>query len=283
MKVFSVFDSYPKKDHSSLKSVFFPFVKDNQELDYSDAKSPFCGLSLFNAGSMRFRWNETNENRNAFFDSIGIDSKKIVPVELIHSKKVFTIDEFNSEFINSFAGSQGDGLLSQNLEITLSVTVADCMPIFLWEPKSGAFAVLHSGWKGTGIVEEGIKIAVEKYGCNVKDFCVVLGPHIRSCCYSVDKERSEYFTKNFCLECINESFDSEKNASYNLSLSLANLSVLKKIGVKDENIAVCRDCTSCNPLLGSYRREYISLLPNSKNTDPTKAFTPMAAFCGFKK
>ncbi|MBR1912032.1 MAG: laccase, partial [Treponema sp.] len=50
--------------------------------------APKWGMSLRQAGNMRFRWNETNPVRDAFLKQVAGADHYIVPVELIHSKKV---------------------------------------------------------------------------------------------------------------------------------------------------------------------------------------------------
>jgi hypothetical protein len=58
---------------------------------------------------------------------------------------------------------------------------------------------------------------------------------------------------------------------YSLSLLQANLSVLTKIGINPQNIVVAKNCTCCNEIFGSNRRETLS----SDN------FTVQAAFLGY--
>ncbi|MCR5606117.1 MAG: polyphenol oxidase family protein [Treponema sp.] len=263
-----------KSDSLYVKHYFY---KDNKALEIN---SPLWGMSLRNAGNMRFRWNEKNILRDSFLSSLAKD-KEVVPVELIHSKIICDVVS-KADTINKTA----DGIITTNAALFPVITVADCMPIFLYDSVSKVFGVLHSGWKGTGIVAEAIKLAEEKYNAHAEDFSVAIGPHIGDCCYIVDEERAEYFSSNFTEACIekveNDSLswnDSDKQL-YKLSLTKANLSVLRKLGVKDSNIVVCDDCT-CSSVIentdfypyGSYRRE-------SKGK-ANAAFTVQAAFCAY--
>ncbi len=234
-------------------------------------------LSLLNAGSMRFRWNEQNTNRNIFFENICGKEKQVVPLELIHSKIVFAVDTAAET-----EGLQADGIITCNKNLVPVLTVADCMPLFLWDKNTGCFGVLHSGWKGTGIVTEALRLAKEKYGANASDFSVVIGPHIKNCCYIVDEERAMYFASNFtsnCVELLNE-----KELTYRLSLEKANVFLLEEAGVKTENITVAGRCTCCTndgdgkDVYGSFRRETAHFPPNSPIKEMQKSFTPMAAF-----
>ena len=90
-------------------------------LDYNQEKHPYCGLSLKSAGSMRFRNEETNQNRIDFFTSLGIDIKRIRQPELIHSKEVFScyFDENQLPVYESFLEGKiqtekvfGDGIIT---------------------------------------------------------------------------------------------------------------------------------------------------------------------------
>ncbi len=239
-----------------------PFYKNSSALK----NAPRWGMSLKRAGSMRFRWNETNKARDAFLTKIAA-SKEIAAVELIHSKKVIDI-----KAASDTQGVQCDGIITTNKSIIPVVTVADCMPLFLYDSVSGAFGVVHSGWKGTGIVGEAILAAQKNYGARPQDFCVAIGPHIRECCYVVDKERADYFTSNFCPECVAPVCEGK----FSLSLEKANLSVLTKLGVKEENIVIADNCTSCQDEFGSFRREAAFLdIPNEQKA---LRFTVQAAF-----
>ncbi len=278
-----------------------PFYADGKPLLHD---APFWGMTLKKAGSMRFRWNETNGTRDTLLKEIASGGSasqngapcEPVPLELIHSKIVYAVSSAADTY-----GAQGDGIVTAHASLMPVVTAADCMPIFFYERKCGAFGVVHSGWKGTGIVTEAIAVLRQTYGADVNCLSVALGPHIRSCCYIVDEERASYFKKNFCDGCVCEYDEAESakhrsesgrrntdcgrrsgartllhNAGgtkrYRLSLEKANLALLEAAGIRDENIVVCDDCTGCDERFGSFRRE--------TGGDVQKPFTVQAAFCG---
>lgn len=240
--------------------ITYKFQKNNQDLE----NSPVCGMTLRKAGSMRFRWNEKNENRNTFLD--GISSHKAVPVELIHSQTVYTIENFE-ECLNL----KGDGIITTNKNLMPVVTVADCVPLYFFDAKNYVFGIVHSGWKGTGIIQKAFEICAEKHGTNQENFYVIIGPHIHDCCYIVNEQRAEYFKSNFAQSYVRPleaggkcyaggkglaiEWDSGGSKLFRLSLLKANLSVLEKIGIPNENIRIINECTCCNENFGSNRRE----------------------------
>lgn len=249
--------------------VEFPFYAGGSILTESTPKACF---SLLPSGSMRFRWTEVNKNRSNFFKQILSAHHTIFPIELIHSKTVYIIEK-DTPWINI----RGDGLLTQDHSVVPVITAADCMPIYLYNPKIQCFGVLHSGWKGTGIAAEALKLAKKNFGARSEDFHIILGPHIQSCCYTVDKERANYFSNTFTPHCITHSHN-----EYHLSLAQANISMLQEEGVLPQNIACYSDCTSCGrlfgkPYLGSFRRETAGISSTSAE-ELSFHFTPMAAF-----
>lgn len=265
LDIFDKSSSYGTIEKNHVK-LFFPNLK------YENKNHPYCILSLKSAGSMRFRNEETNQNCIDFFTSLGIDIKRIRQPELIHSKEVFScyFDENQLPVYESFLEGKiqtekvfGDGIITTEKFFVPVITVADCVPIWFYDPISTVFGVVHSGWKGTGIIENAIKYAEKNYNAKSENFRIIIGPHIHNCCYKVDQERENYFNTNFAK-------DSSTNGM--LSLKKANLYLLEKLGVKPENILTSKNCTNCDTRLGSFRRE----------TDATieKPFTVMSAFIG---
>lgn len=232
---------------------------------------PLCGVTLLAAGSMRFRWNETNLNR-------GNLPCGVVPVQLDHTHIVYNVKEAGDT-----AGKIGDGIITTNKSLVPSVTVADCMPLYLYEPETGVFGIVHSGWKGTGIVCDAIELAQKEYGARAENFCVVLGPHIRACCYIVNQERAAWFSENFTPECVTPleegvevAWNTGGGPLYRLSLEKANLAALKKAGVPDENIWVHPACTCCYKENGGFK--YGSNRRETSAAGQPDKFTVQAAF-----
>ncbi len=264
--------------------VTLPFYFDGKPIE-----SAGWGMTLLSAGSMRFRWNEINERRANFLEELESDffysdscKKAFVPLELIHSKIVYDINAAGDT-----KNKTGDGMITKNRFLIPVVTVADCMPLFLYDRETGVFGAFHSGWKGTGIIGEGIKFAGEKYGSKPENICVAIGPHIGDCCYKIDESRAEYFTENFGESCVKKSAAPDKRnpeLKYDLSLTEANLFVLKKSGIPNENIVVTEDCTCCTTfknnknVFGSFRRQAAFLPAEISADERSRSMTVQAAF-----
>lgn len=140
-------------------------------------------------------------------------------------------------------------MLTADRDLPLAVTVADCMPIFLSDRAGGAHGILHSGWKGTGIVAVALDLMHSRWGTEPADLEVVLGPCIGACCYRVDEARAEAFAAQWGEAAVRIGGDGAPH----LDLRAANITLLQQRGV--ERITVVSDCTACSEILGSFRRE----------------------------
>lgn len=268
---------------NNYEYAILPFYKNGKPFLENSARGksypiPLWGMSLLAAGSMRFRWNEENPNRDAFLQRLAerfqtapalkSDSKKIVSLELSHSKTVYDVKSGDET-----RGRQGDGMITRNENLIPVVTVADCVPIYFFDTERCAFGIVHSGWKGTGIIADAISLAKKNYGAEPKNVLVAIGAHIKECCYAVDEARAKFFADEFGERCVKK-IEGADGAKFMLSLERANLAVLEKIGVLEENIVVAKNCTCCESAFGSFRKQAAPL----DIADKSRAFTVQAAF-----
>jgi YfiH family protein len=81
-----------------------------------------------------------------------------------------------------------DALVTSVPRMPLVVRVADCGPVYFYDPIQQAIAVAHSGRKGTegNIVQATIHCMEETYGTEPENLIVQLGPCIRPPHYEVD-------------------------------------------------------------------------------------------------
>src|SRR5690606_2097555 len=77
--------------------------------------------------------------------------------------------------------------------VLLTVSVADCVPVFLVDERTRAVALLHAGWRGVaaGILTAGIQVLEREAGSEPSDLRVHLGPSICGTCYEVGPEVHE--------------------------------------------------------------------------------------------
>ncbi|GMO29944.1 MAG: hypothetical protein Ta2F_05400 [Termitinemataceae bacterium] len=229
-------------------------AKFNFYFNNTPIKSFFCGISGINAGDMNYDFPDTNPNRLAVFKSLNISSKNIFSFKQIHSRDVVLITQ---DYVAAL--KEADGSVTQREDCCLAVTVADCLPVYLLDKANNAIAVLHSGWKGTGIVHNALDIMKTSFNTKPENVSAVLGPCIKSCCYEVSEDRAAVFTGEFGKDYNSPeqyplgSVVRSKFGRYYIDMQAANAHILAKDGVL--NIAYCTNCTYDDHRLGSYRRE----------------------------
>ena len=82
-----------------------------------------------------------------------------------------------------------DGHLTDDAGVLLAVTVADCVPVYLMNRRSGRMGLMHAGWKGiaAGVIEAGIARLAAPDG-TAADIVMHCGVAICESCYEVDCE-----------------------------------------------------------------------------------------------
>ena len=82
-----------------------------------------------------------------------------------------------------------DGWITTAPGILLTITIADCVPVYLVVP-GRAVALLHAGWRGTagGILDRGVAQLRGRTGCSVSDIVMHCGVGICGPCYEVGSE-----------------------------------------------------------------------------------------------
>ena len=203
-------------------------------------------ISLKRAGDMGDSSHRDHPNRIRFLRSLGFrPDRPVYSCRQVHSK---TLVEVTDQSVKVLSEIEADGLITRRRDAVLAVTVADCLPVFLVDRRRGAFALLHSGWRGTGIVVQALQRMQERYGSRPSQIAVSIGPGIGSCCYRVEEERYVKFRDRFGEKSVLRT-----ETGYYLDLAAANAELLKDLGVGE--IHVCRTCTACTPRLSSFRRD----------------------------
>ncbi len=236
--------------------VIFPFPQ----------AGPAAILSLRSAGDLGWLLGQEAPARKAFLASLGLDAAQVLGTELHHTRRILFLRPGSQTLWGSpRPGEPPDGrdgfLVDPALGLGVTITVADCMPIWILDRASGAWGVLHSGWKGTGILATAVEALASAYGSRPADISVILGPAIGACCYPVPEERARGFEAEFGPGSVVWAEGSPR-----LDLRAANLSLAEDLGLG--SVLSIEACTSCDIRLGSYRRE------------GQASFTRMLAYCG---
>ena len=83
-----------------------------------------------------------------------------------------------------------DGHATRSPGVLLTVTIADCIPVYLAVPARKAVALLHAGWRGTaaGILQRGVALLAKAAQSSAADIVMHCGVGICGECYEVGSE-----------------------------------------------------------------------------------------------
>jgi hypothetical protein len=233
------------------------------KIEFKNYPEILAGISEREDGAMVW-WNKLPvpdyilKNREKYFSQFGIGNKQVVSGGIAHGTEVKLVDvSRGGEYILN-----ADALITQEKNLFLSVTVADCLPVFFFDSKTESIAMVHAGWRSlvAGILEKTVAELNKNFGTSPNDISVIIGPHIQNCCFEVGEEVAREFNSRTVIRKDSKIFvDLGEEARERLIIS----------GVK--NIDINRECTFDLEKYFSARR------------DKKEPLEGMVAFIGIKK
>lgn len=184
------------------------------------------------------------KNYEILGNALGFDVKNAVLSHQTHTDIVIAVDESHRG-----AGLFGeelpecDGLITNTPGTALVIFTADCTPILLHDPVTGAVGAVHAGWRGTAaaIAEKAVLAMKAHYGCNPSNIRAAIGPNIKQCCFETDAD-----VPNALLAALGEAarpYIASKGEKFFVDLTAMNTLFLQRAGVKD--IQTACQCTRC--------------------------------------
>ncbi|KXK03916.1 MAG: multi-copper polyphenol oxidoreductase, laccase [Acidobacteria bacterium OLB17] len=192
------------------------------------------------------------ENRRRFLRLFPAEMK-IAAVYQCHGSAVKTI-EADEDVTDS--DTSADAMISRLKGVLLGVKTADCVPVLVADPASGAFAAIHAGWRGTvaSIVANAVGKMQEKFGAEPNGMIAAIGPAASVRQYEIGEDVIEAFGKNFADA--EKYFVPTRPGHARIDLHAANRDQLIDCGVDAANISIAPFCTmERTDLFFSYRRE----------------------------
>lgn len=131
----------------------------------------------------------------------------------------------------------GDALITQEKGIPLSIKVADCQGVLIYDPKTESIGAVHSGWRSSSldIIGKTIKKMQSEFESSPSDLLVGISPSLGPCCAEFTDPKKEL--PDFIHPYIN------KNKVDFWSLSLAQC---MKVGIPEDQIEITKTCTKCH-------------------------------------
>jgi YfiH family protein len=185
------------------------------------------------------------ENYRILGKAVGFEPSTLVLTRQIHSDIVRRVGKADCNGLDHRDYPECDGLITNEPGVGLVVFTADCTPILLHDPVTGAVGAAHAGWRGTAadIAGKTVQAMVLEFGCDPKNIRAAIGPNIGGCCFQTDADVPQAM-----YEVLGEAAkpwirrDGEK---YYVNLKEINALLLRRAGV--EQVEISTECTACAP------------------------------------
>ena len=145
--------------------------------------------------------------------------------------------------------ADGDGLVTDQPSLCLTIFSGDCIPILLYDPVRRVVACAHAGWRGTaaGIASCAVKAMTDGYGCTPQDILAAIGPGISPCCFEThaDVPRALQDAMGGDAQPFIRPLPSADK--FQVDLKGVNARWLQLAGLDPAHIATCSACTACQP------------------------------------
>lgn len=197
--------------------------------------APFDAL---NVGGQQDTYENVVQNRRIALGKLGIELEQLAYLKQIHSDIVRKAE---------IGQLEGDALVTNEKNIVLAVSIADCYPVLLYDAKNQVIGAAHCGWRGT-VAHLAGKTALEmvKLGAELSHIQAAIGQGISQPNFEVGEEVVTQFAEaGFPSDCWQERY---------IDLAKANQFSLEQAGIPAENIWRMNRCTY-EPDFFSYRRD----------------------------
>ena len=225
---FSLFDSFPEihaftstRYPQSLEA-FDNIDKKNSEVEHQER--------IFNSEKEWYR-------------SLNIPDRRIARIRQVHGDRFVCVRQPGMF-------GEADGMVTDQKCLYLRIVSADCLPVFMYDPRARSIALVHAGWRGLqiSIAAKAVEKMCTEFNSKPQDLLVAVGPFIHTCCYMVGKDIAETFPS----ECI----ASNSDGRYALDLGMIARNQLLRMEIPLTNIEISSECTCCrDDLFHSARRD----------------------------
>ena len=197
------------------------------------------------------------ENWRRLEAAAGLPARGWALLSQVHGARVERVGDGGAACHHRRNHPEADAMAAGRPGLVLGVLTADCLPVVLAVPGTGAVAIAHAGWRGTleGVVPAAVRELCTIAGAGPAEVVAALGPAIGACCYRVGEEVREAFRARWGAARLRGAFVRD-DEGWRLDLHAANRRQLRAAGVPVPAVTTVPLCTSCrSDLFFSYRRD----------------------------
>ena len=195
-----------------------------------------------NSGNLAFHVQDdpktVEQNHEVLAKQLGYKKHALIHMKQMHSSHVHIVNDDD----NFSHPRECDALITNKKNTPLMVMVADCSPILFFDSVQAVIGVAHAGRQGAfkNIILKTIDSMSTAFNTLPQDITVSVGASIGVCCYQVGDE----IYKEALELGLDYAFE-RKNNSYYLNISKILYAQFIAAGMKEKNIEISSECTSC--------------------------------------
>lgn len=195
------------------------------------------------------------KNRELLSNALGLSNtdRLVVPHQVHGTGVVYTKREEApydaAAFQTEMEGK--DIVMTDEQELCIGVSTADCVPIVLYDPNRHCAAVVHAGWRGTA--KKAVLVATSRlsalYAGSTSCMQAVIGPCISQKNFEVGQEVYDAFcSEGFPMDRVARLMPANdgNGQKWHVDLPLCNRLLLEQAGVEPGHIYDCGICTYDN-------------------------------------
>ena len=163
----------------------------------------------------------------------------------VHGRTVAVLDE-GTQLSDGHLPGRADALVTAQPGWLLTILIADCQPVMVFDPRQGVVANIHSGWRGSvaNIAGRTVAVMAERFGCRPADMWAGVGPSLGPCCAEFVNYRKEIPEELWSYRAPGDHFD----------FWALSRDQLLQAGLQPAHIEIGGICTRCrSDLFFSYR------------------------------
>ena len=188
-------------------------------------------------------------NRSRVARHFGVAYERVMRLDQVHGAEVRVagVDPI---------GADGDAIVSDDPDWLLAVSAADCLPVLMHDPHSGAVAAVHAGWRGAvaGVASAAVAALRARYGSRSDDLVVWFGAAIRGERYQVGPEVAQAFARAGApAHAVRP--DPAEPGRFRADVATLVRAQLVRAGVRPQQVHDAGVCTSGDPRCFSHRRD----------------------------
>jgi YfiH family protein len=220
--------------------IFKPFADVRAALTLRGTTHPPYGFNMsLSVGDDEKR---VRSNRERLAQRLGFDAERLATQRQVHGDTIRVVRD-------GYQPEETDALIAPEPAWLLAISVADCIPVLLYDDEHRIVAGAHSGWRGSAANITGTLIARmrSEFNTDPQRLYVYVGASAGQCCYEVGSDVSLRFDQRHSRPFGNGKFLFDNRGVV--------LQQLLDSGIPSRQIELDARCTICDPAFHSYRRD----------------------------